>query len=75
MLCYTIFEFHLCYALIFSAQNTNSVKRLHLLQKKSLRILFSQSRNSNTGILFKDSKIIKSFDKMLLKTVFLSSNI
>ena len=30
-----IFEFHLCYASLFWAQNFNSVKRLHLLKKNS----------------------------------------
>ena len=33
---YAIFESHLCYASLVWAQNTNSVKRLYLLQKKSL---------------------------------------
>ena len=37
---YAIFESHLCYASLVWAQNTNSVKRLHLLQKKSLRMFF-----------------------------------
>ena len=46
---YAIFESHLCYASLIWAQNTNSVKRLQLLQKKSLRIMFFQSRNSQTG--------------------------
>lgn len=31
---YAIFESHLCYASFFSAENTNSIKRLHLLQQK-----------------------------------------
>ena len=31
-----IFESHLCYVSLVWAQNTNSVERLHLLQKKSL---------------------------------------
>ena len=31
----SIFESHLCYASLVWAQNTNSVKRLHLLQKNS----------------------------------------
>ena len=46
---YAIFESHLCYASLIWAQNTNSVKRLQLLQKKPLRIMFFQSRNSQTG--------------------------
>ena len=31
--CYAIFESHLCHASLVLAQNTNSVKRLHLMQK------------------------------------------
>ena len=45
---YAMLESHLCRASLVWAQNTNSVKRLHLLQKKSLRIMFFQSRNSHT---------------------------
>ena len=52
---YAIFESHLCYASLVWAQNTNSVKRLHLLSKKS------QSRNFHTGPLLKVAKILKSF--------------
>ena len=62
-----IFESHLCYALLVWVQNTNSVKMLHLLQKKSLRIFFFQSRISHTGPLFKMFKILKSFDRTLLE--------
>ena len=64
---YAIFESHLCYASYVWVQNTNSVKRLHLLQKKSLKIMFFQSRNPHTGHLFKVSKILKSFDKTALE--------
>ena len=67
---YAIFESHLCYASLVWAQNTNSVKRLHLLQKISLRIMFFQSRNSHTRPLFKMSKILSP-----LKTAFLSANL
>ena len=49
---YAIFESHLCYVSLVWAKNTNSVKRLQLSQKKSLRMFF-QSRNSHTGPLFK----------------------
>ena len=63
---YAIFESHLCYASLVWAQNTNSVQRPRLLQKKSLRIMFFQSRNSHTCPLFKISKILKFFDKTAL---------
>ena len=64
---YAIFESLLWYASLVWAQNTNLAKRLHLLQKKYLRIMFFQSRNSHTGPLFKVSKILKSFDKTALE--------
>ena len=73
---YAIFESHLCHASLVWAQNTNPVKRLHLLQKKSLRIMFFQSRNSHTGPLFEVSKILNSFDKTALENcIFISKSL
>ena len=73
---YAIFESYLCYVSLVWAQNTNSVKRLHLLQKKSLRIMFFQIRNSRTGPLFKVSKNLKSFDKTALENcIFISKSL
>ena len=46
-------------------QNTNSVKRLYLLQKKFLRIMLFQSRNPHIDPLFKMSKILKSFENCI----------
>ena len=62
---YAIFESHLCYASLVWAQSNNSVKRLHLLQKKSLRLMFFQSRNSHY-----------SFNKTALENcIFISKSI
>ena len=73
---YAIFESRLCHASLVWAQNTNSVKRLHLLLKTSLRIMFFQRRNSHTGPLFKMSKILKSFDKTILENcIFISKSL
>ena len=73
---YAIFESHLCYAALFWVKNTNSVKKLHLLQKKSLRIMFFQSWNSHTGPLFKVSKILKFFNKRALENcIFISKSL
>ena len=73
---YAIIEPHLCYASLVWAQNTNSVKRLHLLEKKFLRLMFVKSRNSHTGPLFKLSKILKSFDKTALENcIFISKSL
>ena len=46
---YATYESHSCYALLFCAKSTNSVKRLHLLQKTSLGIMLFQRRNFDTG--------------------------
>ena len=73
---YAIFESHLCYASLVWAQHTNSVKRFHLFQKKSLRIMFFQSRNFHTGPIFKVSKIFKSFDKTALEnSIFINKSL
>ena len=73
---YAIFECHLCYMSLVWAQNTNSLKRLNLLQKKSPRIMFFESRNSHTGPLFKLSKILKSFDEAALEnSIFISKSL
>ena len=73
---YTIWESHLCYYSLVWTQSTNSVKRLHLLQKNSLRIMFFQSRNFQTGLSFRVSKILKSFDKTALgNCIFISKSL
>ena len=73
---YAIFEPHLSYPWLVWEHNTNSVQRLHLLQKKSLRIMLFQNRNPHTGPLFKVSKIIKSFDKTALENcIFISKSL
>ena len=57
---------HLCYASLVWAQKT-SVKKLYLLQKKSLTIKFFQSET------FIDCKLLKLFDKTALKNCILIS--
>ena len=70
---YAIFESHLFYASLVWAQNSNSVKRRPLLQKKSIRTMFFQSRNSHTGPLF---KVSKSFDETALENfIFISKSL
>ena len=63
---HAILESHLSYASRVLAQNTKSVKRLHLLHKKSLRTMFF-SGNSHIFVLLRDLKILKSFDKTALE--------
>ena len=74
--CYAIFGSQLYYASRVWAKNTNSVKRLYLLQEKSLRTMFFQNRNSNTSPLFKVYRIVKSFDKTALENcIFISKSL
>ena len=68
---YAIFESCLCYASLSWAQNTNSVKRLHLLQKQSLITMCCQS--FHTSPLFKLSEILKSSDKTALENCIFTS--
>ena len=71
--CYETFESHFCCVSLVWAQNTNSVKILHLLQEKFLRIMLFQIQNSHTNPLFKESKILKSFHKTTFQNcIFIS---
>ena len=70
---YAMFESNICYTSLVWAQNTNSVARIQLLQKKSPRIMLFLSKNSNTDPLFKLSKILKSFKKAALQNCFFIS--
>ena len=66
---YVTFESHLRNASPVLMQNTNSVKRPHLLQKKSLKMLF-QNRNSHTSPSFKSAKMLSLLIRQPLKTAF-----
>ena len=60
---YAVFEF----MLHLFRYKTLIFKRFHLLQKKSLRIMFFQNRNFQTGPLLQTSKILKTFNKAAFK--------
>ena len=62
-----MFNSHLCYTSLVWDQNANSIKRLHLLQKKFPGIISIKRRNSNTVPLFKGSQIQESFGKTTLE--------
>ena len=49
---------------IFWAQNTNSIKKLSVLQIKSLRIMRFLKRNADTSNLFKNVNVLKFPDKV-----------
>ena len=64
---HAIFEPHLCYSSLVWAKNTNSFKRLFVLQKKSLRIIYFLNHNAHTSPLFRDLNILKFPDKIALE--------
>ena len=64
-----IFESHLNYSSIVWAQNPGSIKRLIILQKKTLRIINFKPRNCRTSPLFKKNVILKLIDKVHLENI------
>ena len=76
MIYHAIFESHLYYAYLVWTQNSSSIKRLYILQKKALRLMYFLKRNAHTGPLFQDSGILKLFDKISLgNCMFISKSI
>ena len=71
---HAIFESHLFYSCLVWAQNINSIKRLYILQKKSLRFMYLLNRNAHTTPLFKDSNILKFPDKIALENCIFIKN-
>ena len=65
-----IFESHLFYSFLVWAQNINSIKRLYILQKKSLPLMYFLNRNAHTTPLFKDSNILKFPDKIAFESFY-----
>ena len=63
---YAKFEYHLCYASLVWAQNTNPVKRLYLLQKSFIPI---------EVLCLKCPKFLSALIRQLLKTAFLLVNL
>ena len=57
-------EPHLYYSSLVWAQNSNSIKRLLILQMKSLRIIYFLNHNAHTSPLFRDFNILKLLDKI-----------
>ena len=73
---FAIFESHLNYCCLVWSQNCNAINRLVILQKKALRIINFQPRNSHSSPLFKKSFILKFSDKVTLEnTLFVSKSI
>ena len=64
---HAIFEPHSYYPLLVWAQNSNSIKRLFVLQKKSLRIIYFLNHNAHTSPLFRDLNFMILPDKVALE--------
>ena len=64
---HTIFEPHLHYSSLVWPQNLNSVKRLFVLQKKFLRIIYFLNHNAHTSPLFRDLNVLNLPDKIALE--------
>ena len=66
---FAIFDTHLNYASLIWGQNLNAVRSIVILQKKVLRIMDFQSRDSHSSPLFKSSHILKLEDKILTQNI------
>ena len=63
------FESHLNYSSLVWAQNSGSIKRLIIFQKKDLRIINFKPRNCHTSLLFKENTILKLVGKVQLENI------
>ena len=70
---FAIFDSHLSYCCLVWAQNFSSIKRILILQKKAVRIINFQPRNSHTSPLFKQNFILKFQDKICLGNILFVS--
>ena len=66
---FAIFDSHLSYCCLVWAQNFSSIKRILILQKKSVRIINFQPRNSHISPLFKQNFILKFQNKVCLANI------
>ena len=66
---FAIFDSYLSYCCLVWAQNCSTIQQIAILQKKAIRIINFQPRNSHTSHLFKQSSILKYQDKMCLESI------
>ena len=73
---FLIFDSHINNANLIWGQNPNSKLRIITLEKKALRIINNQPRNSHSSPLFKKSNILNFEDKILISNIiFISKSI
>ena len=66
---FAIFDSHLSYCCLVWVQNFSSIKRILILQKKAVRIINFQPKNSHTSPLFKQNFVLKFQDKICLENI------
>ena len=66
---FTIFDSHINYANPIWGQNLRAVNRIVNLQKKALRVMNFQCRDSHSSPLFKSNHILKLEDKILIDNI------
>ena len=72
-ICFAIFDSHLSYCCLVRAQNFSSIKQILILQKKTVRIINFQPRNTHTSPLFKQNFILKFQYKICLENILFVS--
>ena len=70
---FAIFDSYLSYCCLVWALNFSSIQRILILQKKAVRIINFQPRNSHTSPLFKQNFILKFQDKICLENILFVS--
>ena len=70
---FAIFDSYLSYCCLVWAQNFSSIKQILILQKKAVRIINFQPRNSHTSPLIKRNFILKLQDKICLENILFVS--
>ena len=70
---FAIFYSHVSYCCLDWAQNFSSIKRVLILQKKAVRIINFQPRNSHTSPLLNQNFIVKFQDKIHLENILFVS--
>ena len=66
---FPIFDSHINYANLIWGQNLHALSRIIILQKKALRIMNFQSRDSHSSPLFKSNHTLKLEDKILIENI------
>ena len=70
---FAICDSYLSYCCLVWAQNSSTIQRIIILQKKSVRIISFQPRNFHTSPLFKQNSILKFQDKICLENILFVS--